>query len=544
MTLALRRAAPAALLCALPTSASAQSASGSDAITKLVPEGTCVLVVVPSLDRFAKKVHRAASVWESFDVDAEITNLELPFSPKKIDHARPLAICIDLPANLEAEPVTTLLLPSPTPQELIEELQPAGTPWHVSSEGGYVILSLSTDVKHGDAPAAIASGLPAGEIVARVDVKAIVARFQTMIDAYLAVLQARLAYEAREDGPIAAVMIQVLGIALRTSADSGETLDLALRLDGHRCELFSSLTTLEASKLAALGSKEKTALPSMSRFLDADAPMSWLVGLDPATFAARSRSAIESFQQHLPEPMRAGFGDSLRSLDDLAAVMGNAVCIGGHASSDGIRCAAYLQSKDPKKLIASCRSTLQSIPRVSIGEPKEETIEGVATTRTRLQVDPKVFAGADLDGAEFLKRILGKDGLQLSFATKSDVTAVVLGGDDEYQRASIARLGLQPHSQVVGVERALGRVGGMNPALVVNYDLGKLVREIGTLNPDGPPRDFQAFPNLPSNVTCCLGVDGRTIEAGMSIDVPELAAFKIAWEKALEVESAEPTKKR
>lgn len=559
------------MLCALASPLRAQTAGASDALAKLVPEGTAVYVQAPSLERLGAAIQKIVGAFDkekaqSFDLDAMIREGGLPVSPANIDHGKPLAFCLVLPETQGGEPSPAVLLPSANPDALVKEVSGAGMPFKTSVENGYVTLSMAPDAKKSAGPAAIATGLPAGEISARVDVKRLVAHFRPMIDMGLAQLQMAMTSMPPEatNGMDVGPMLKLYSDGMRAVVDSGQTLDLALRLDGNRCEIASIFTAQEKSALAEYGSKEKTDAKALARYADAGAPVGVVFGADPASLAKKLRPLIDAAITAYPEPLRSDFKKAMGSFDDLAAAMGSGVSGGGNVSPDGLRYSIYMRPKEPKKLVEIYRTAFKSMPSATLSDPKEETVDGVPVTRMRLKIDPKAFAdalakqkadakpgaadakpGAKDPSAEMqklLEKMYGKDGLQLCVGTKGDTTTVVIGGDDAYLKSAIARLS-SPGQAVPGIARGLDQVGDLNPCMVLNYDIGKMMHDMQGLMGDAFPADKMKFPDTPATVTSWLGVDGRIFRGAMSVDLAELGAFASAMKGAENAKAPAPTKK-
>jgi hypothetical protein len=415
------------------------------------------------------------------------------------------------------------------------------------------------EAKKSAGPAAIASGLPAGEMSARVDVKRLVAHFRPMIDMGLAQMQMAMASMPPEatNGVDVAPMLKLYSDGMRAVVDSGQTLDLALRLDGNRCEIATVFTAQEKSALADYGSKEKTDVKALARYADASSPVGVVFGSDPASLAKKLRPLMDAALTAYPEPLRSQFKAAMGSFDDLAAVMGSAVCGGGNISAEGLRYYIYLRPKDPKKLVEIYRTMLKSMPSATLNDVKEDTVDGVPVTRMRLKIDPKAFADAlakqsasakpgakdpAADMQKLLEKMYGKDGLQFCVGTKGDTTTVVIGGDDAYLKSAVARLS-SPGQVPAGIARGLDQIGDLNPCIVFHYDIAKMMHDMQGLMADAFPADKMKFPDSPATVTSWLGIDGRIFRGAMSVDLAELGAFAAAMKGAEDAKAPAPPKK-
>jgi hypothetical protein len=557
----LRRLAPAVLLLAFARDVRAQVAPAGDALGKLVPEGTAVYVQAPSLDRLGNAVRKVIAAFDkekaqSFDIDEMLEKGELPLSPKNIDHQKPLAFCLVLPATQGGQPSPVFLLPATDAEALKKDIAATGMPLMTSVSGSYVTVSMSPDTKPA-AAAAIANGMPAGEIAARIDLKRLVAHFRPMIDMGLSQLQMAMAGASQQapGGMDVGPILKMYSEGIRSVVDSGETLDLALRLDGNRAEIASNLTAQEKSALAEFGSKEKTDVKSLARFLDSGSPITMAFGMDSAAMAKRVKPMIDVACSAYPEPLRSDFKKMMAGYDELAAQMGSAACGSGSVSASGMRFAIYMHPKDPAKLVAAYKSMLKSTSSFKVSEPKDEMLDGQPVTRMRVQVDSKVLADAleksapaktpgattpTPDIKAMIESIYGKDGLQFTIAPRGDVTAVVVGGDDAFVKSSIAKIAAKGQPPA-GVARGVEQVGDLNPCFVLQYDIGKMMHEMQGLMAEGMPAGV-SFPNQSATLTSWIGVDGRTFKGAMSVDLSELGAFATAMKNAEDAKSPAPKK--
>jgi len=528
----------------------AQTAPAGDALAKLVPEGTAVFVQAPSLQRLDAAIRRVMTAFEpeeaaSFDIDTMLAGMELPGSPKEIDHSRPFAFCLVLPATAGTPPSPAFLVPAVSADALVRSITESGMPMTTKVENGYVTVSVSPEIQHAAAPAPIALGLPAGDVVARVDLERLVAHFRPMIDMGLGQMEMMMtSMPAQATGGIqVGPLMKIYVDCMRSIVESGETLDLVLRLEGNRMEVTSTLRAKEGSALASFASKEKTDTKALAPYLDPKAPMGFLIGLDSVAMVERLKPFIDATLAIYPEPMRTDFQKMMGSYDEMVAQMGSGMSCTGSLAADGMRVAVYLRPRDPHKLLAAYRTMLTSMPSLKVDAPKEENVDGLSVTRMRIQVDAKAYAGALAKAANtgqkrngnqgvdpaaevqaMLEKLYGKDGLTLTLATKGGVTAVVVGGDDAFQRASLARLST-PGQVPAGVARGLDQVGNLNPCFLVQYDFGRMMNSMEGLMGPAFSQSGLEFPDLSASITSWLGVDGRVWKSAMSADLNELGAF-------------------
>jgi hypothetical protein len=546
----LLRLAPALLLFSSqgqPSKPAPDPARGGDALAKLVPEGTVVYVQALSLDRLGAAIRKTMGAFasgeaEKFDIDKMLGEMEMPGSAKEVDHGKPIAFCLVLPASPDAEPTPVFLVPALSPESFAKSLAGSGKPVTTAVEGGYVSVALSPGVKRGSGPAAIATGLPAADVAARIDAKRLIEQFRPMIDMGLEQLQSSMpAMPAQATGGMdVAQLMKAYMDAVRSVIDSAQTLDVVLRLDGDRLELTGALTVAEKSQLADLGSKEKTEAKALGRLVDPEAAFGGVYGLDAPALLKRFKPMMDGLFAVYPEPMRTAFKKMMEHADEFAAQCGSAACVNGDMSGSGMRYVCYLHPRDPAKLLSLYRTTMSSVPGLTVEEPKDDRIDGIPVTRMRVHVDAKSMAPAEA-GAEFremVEKLYGKDGLAVSFATKGELSALVIGGDDGYLKSCLARFsggGKLPS----GYERALEQVSDQNPCFAIQYNLGRVMRGMQELMGDSLPGGAMT-PMLAATFTVSGGVEGRNLHGGFSVDLAELGTAV----KAMTGEMSRPSDRR
>lgn len=546
---ALRRTVPAVALLTLPA-LHAQAPAADVPLAKLVPEGTAVFIQIPSLEQLGVSAHKvlaavAPEMADNFDVDDLLGKMDIPGSPKDIDHKKPLAFCLVLGTQPGAQPMPTILVPVVSAESFVKSVADAGVAMKTAVAGSYVVVSASPSATPNATPAAITNGLPTGDVVCRLDMKRLVTAFRPFIDMGLAQAAPAMAAAAAQSSPgmdMTPIMNSYIS-GFKTFLDSSETLDFALRLDGTRLELATAFTAAEKSALADFGSKEKTDVRTLARFVDPSASMTFATGLDQPAMWKRMKPFLDSVFTSYPEPMRAEFQKMIAGIEPLLADLGSGLSGSADFASDGMHYAMYLHPRDPAKLLELYKSMFASCSFAKLDEMKQSTIDGLQVSRSRLHVDssklvPAASAGATGQNGEqiahMMDAIYGKDGLAFAYATKGDVTAVVLGGDDAFLRSSLARLST-PGAAPAVLARGLEQVGSCNPSFVLHYDLGKVMQWARQIMPANPA--MPEIPALDMKLGIWGGIDGRTWRGAMATDVVELGT---AVRKMRELETAKP----
>jgi general secretion pathway protein G len=174
------------------------------------------------------------------------------------------------------------------------------------------------------------------------------------------------------------------------------------------------------------------------------------------------------------------------------------------------------------------------MPGLAFTDLPEREVAGVKVRGLRFQLDfpalvkslseedvPK-DAQPQLDA--LLEKFFGKDGLSIQVATKDGTSVMVLGGDEEYLRASIVRISSKGAPPPF-VARALQQVGDLNPCMIVRYDLGRMMGGMKDLVEAMLPGGTSDFPTFALSLTAWGGVDGRVWRGAFVVNLSEMAAL-------------------
>jgi general secretion pathway protein G len=523
--------APALLALALQT-----PAQPAVTLADLVPKNTVAFVQVPSLERAARFAGRMAQVFgpsgaPAIDVPALLSMIEIPGDPGAIDPARPFGICLLLEEAAGAQPLPAFLVPVRDAQAYLKSLGEGG---HAVAKGGYVCVGLAGLPELPSAPAAIARGLPEGEIAARIDLGRLIDQFGETIDQGLNELEAQAgALPASAPGGIDTTPVMGAYVDwIHDLVDSAETLDLALRLEGDELELGLALTNAEGSALSNFGSKEKTGLRALAGLLETDSGLSMLMGMDAASLMKRFQPFFDALPAVYPEPMRPAMKQLFEHMADFYGFMGTAQAASMDFTDSGMRYRVYSKGGDPLKLLDVYRKLGDSLPGFEFRELAEREVAGLKVSGMRLKFDiaamMKGLEGKDqalppeLDS--MMAKLFGKDGLALQVASKDGLSVMVMGGDEEYLRSSLARMSSKSAPPPF-LARALQQVGDLNPCLIVRYDLGRMMTGIKDLVANMVPLGAGAFSPIALSFSAWGGVDGRVWRGAMAANLSEIAAL-------------------
>lgn len=508
-------------------------------LADLVPRNTIAFVQAPSLERAAQFVGRIGSAFgppggPKIDAATLMAMVEMPGDVSAVDLARPVGVCLVLEETVGAEPLPVFLVPVSDADKYQKSVAKGGSGMQVVAKGGYACVGLGAVPELPSAPAAIAKGLPEGEIAARIDLGRLVEQFREPIDQGLNELEAEgESLGAAVPGGIdAKPVLGAYADFLRDIVDSVETLDLGLRLDGDVIETGFALTNAEGSALSNFGSKEKTGLRALAGLLETDSGMSMLMGMDMAALMKRFQPLLDAMPSAYPEPMRPAMKQLMSHVPEFYGLMGTAQAAGMDFTDTGMRYRVYTRGGESVKLLQAYRTLAGSMPGFSFTEvpPREVTGVKIEGLRFKLDLDTLAKLSAEKDEvgkADFQKmmdKLLGKDGLLIQVASKDGTTMMVMGGDDEYLRASLARISARPEPPAF-LARALQQVGDLNPCMIVHYDLGRMLGGMQDLMADVMPMGTLGIPSIALATTMWGGVDGRVWRGALELNLSEIAAL-------------------
>jgi hypothetical protein len=516
-------------------------------LADLVPKNTVAFVQAPSLERAAKFVQRLQSTFEpkpgpQLDGAKLLAMLSIPADPSAVDFTKPVGVCLVLEAGPGAQPLPTLLIPVSDGEKITKSLQQPGAPWKAVVKGGYACIGMGMAPELPSAPAKIARGLPEGEIAARLDLKTLIAQYREQIDEGLNAVEEQggaMAASQSVAGINPAPMMGAYVDILRDFIDSAETLDLGLRLEGDGLELGMALVNAEGSAFSDLGSKEKTGARSLGSLLDPNASVSAVFGMDMVAMMKRFQPLLDVVPDMYPETLRPAMKQLFGHMGEFYGLMGTSMAGSFDFAPDGVRYSAFLDCKDPAKLLGLYHEMLKSMPGFGSEELPAREVDGAKVSGFHMKMDlaelakqmgGKAPAEAELDQMDqMMKKLFGPDGMTLRVATKDGKTAVVIGGGDDYLHATLARMSAK-HETPAFVARGLAQVGDLNPCFVIHYDLGRMMEGLKNTMGDIIPGGFGAMPSMALTISAWGGVDGRTWRGALGCNLAELAALQNAKE--------------
>lgn len=524
------------LLVSLLTLAPSFPPAAQNPLGPLVPKDTVVLLQVPSLDGLVAGARRTIAAFdpsnkETIDAEHLLKNMDFPGDTSQIDPKRPLGLCLTMARDPGATPQPVYLVPARSSAAYVQSLaKPERTITSVVL-GDYVLVAAeSSGITCDGSAAAMAQNLPAGELVARVDLARLIEQFRPMIDPMLDQVEAA-SEQAASGAPGGMNVAPVMGMymdGVRDFLDSAQTLDAAVHLAGSRMDIAFDLANKPGSVLAGFGSKEKTDIRSLARMFDTNAAINVLAGMDLVEMAKHFGPLYEALPEMYPEPLRPAMKQVFARMGEFNAQMGSAMCVSADFGADGLRIGYLMRPKDAGKLLATYKSMLSGMTGVMFEALPDTTLDGAPVTSWRVRPDAKMLEtlGATPEAQkqlpEMMKLVYGKDGMLVRLVPKGEYFAMVMGGDDAFLRSTLARIGAGSAALPAPVQRALDQIGNMSPCFVMHYDLGKLMKGISGLMSSVEPGAADEMPALNLSVLAWGGVDGPIWHGALGADLDEI----------------------
>jgi hypothetical protein len=244
---------------------------------------------------------------DEFSVEQILATVSVPGAAELIDRTKPIAMCMVLPEQAGAALESVYLVPATSGKEYADSVAPSGGTGTARIEGDYVLASASVGLPPAAKDAKIASALPVGDLVLRLDVARLCEHYRAVIDQGLGMVESQMesASAAAMGGVNMAPAFELYVDFFRAILDSGESFEVAVRLDGARFEQAVALTARAGSALAGYASKERTDARALARYVDPDASLSMVVGSDMVAMTKRFRRS--RLHRDVSEPLRAGF---------------------------------------------------------------------------------------------------------------------------------------------------------------------------------------------------------------------------------------------
>lgn len=525
----------------------------SSTLASLVPIDAVAYVEAASLQEVDGLLREFSSMADDPMVSAMAkTDMLLPMiagsgNVELIDRSRPFALAVTL-SSAESEPQPVFFVPCLDPEAFAKSMGSLPGAPVPRVEGDYVVIAQSSDYRPGGSPHALATNVPKGQVVARVDLASVIDRVRPMLEGAFA--QAGGMAQMQGLGESEAAMLEGVQANSETFLDSAETLEMGFSIERGELDFTLAFTAKEGSELAGFSASGTTHMARLATYLDPEAAFSFCAGADAAFFSERVEPFVEEMLQGTPEGEQvAAFFPIFTSV---RRTLGTTFAVSGDLGREGARFTWFCKPRDETSFLELLTGGLHALdgqaPYMSLQGPTRSTVGDVAVTEWSFEVPE---AGDELDSErvgrqrEEIAEIFGTEELVLRMASNGDHMALVFGGDDDYFQEAVRKLsGNGSAGMNSGLERAVSWVGTANPAFAATFDFAKVTAQAQDLmlrltelqlGPDSLEGAGIEMPTLPENpvpLTYYGAIEGRTWRIGVVADLVGIAEVARSMEES------------
>jgi len=509
--------------------------AAQDAFQNLIPDDAMGVVYIKSLGDLEAKAKRLANLFvegsgDEIDFQGLVAmGLEVD---DELDMTKPAALVLGAPSDGMDEPTPVLIIPFKNSKEAADSLNSTGMfDTDAVARGSHVAFSPIGAYKSGSKPCKLLATLPGADVVMRVDLESLIARYKDDIGMVMEMMSDEMMAEAEREGAGAAQAIEPMIAFIHQVVDSARLADVTLNIDGTKVDVRSALTVGQGTPLGKSVAMGSAALPSLAGFLPASHPVAALMSFDMEAMIKMFMPMYDAMAEEMPEEFGEAFKGTMRANLEMAALIGDGIAFSIGTGSKGIEVLQVVTSDDPAALVEKWVQTLQADYLKDMGlvfkVGDAKAVAGAATVRqATVTMDWDVFSemfGAPAGMADMVEPMLeamfGSKDLKFSLGTSGKNVVMALGGDGTLFEKSIAGAGAK------GVLGNTLKRAGAAPAFVYAMDLRGVMKSASAMAERMDMGD--EIPNLGNGAPCPVGVyAGRTglvFSAGMHADLGQIA---------------------
>ena len=441
-----------------------------------------------------------------------------------VDRNRPVGIAMAMPED-GMQPTPTLILPVGDPALFARSLTLAPGNALPEVREHYVGISLSPDYRPMPAPNDMSRDLPDTGFAMRIRMEPIMPMLRPGMQQAQA--QARKAAEASG----VSMAGYTAGVDFSMSmVESLEILDLGFEMQGEQVDIRFGMQFAEGSQMALEPTTGAASLAELAGYLSQEDTFSMVAAWDRDFLRQTVTPMLDqvlSFAESDEE--RASF-EAIAKVLNMAPMFGHQVALSGHIEVGHTRSAFFFHPEAPDALFQAFPVALEGLDLESAGMVVSalEEVEFEGGRRAHLTLS---LAAGDGDPVQQRQReafglLWGGTDIELVLASKDGHMAVLIGGDDEWRDAHLARLGHPGTAPGGPLGEALRNVE--NDAVCMVYQVDMLGVMSGTLQLMAehmgldPSQDLATLreragaDTLP--ITVFAGIQGTRWTGGMSVD--------------------------
>lgn len=517
-------------------------------LAALVPEGTHMLVLAPSIEGLVAKLR---TVVGAFDKDAaeqvsvEMLLEQMPIGPL-VDTAKPMAMAVSLPNGPEGpSPDMTFLCAVTDLAQAEEQVKSMGME-SMPSSGMFVALRMGPEpaMRPAEVPA-IARNLAAGDLAVRIDLAGLIALYRDMADGMLAEMDSVMDDMPTAGTPGLDVMMDGMKKSMKDFLDGAETLDVAMAIDGTTVHWKALLTGKDGSELTKTWSGPAGDGGKMAAGLPADFPLAMLMSFDIQKLYDWIEPMMGTYFDMMPEDARPRMQALWTKAVGLSEYMGDHHAIAYDFGEQGVRAVTVSGLKDAEKfwqgydalLAGSDYTELMSAFGMEMVVLPMTEVAGIQIRHFRMTFDVEKMMKSNPSVGEvppemvemmqgMFDRMLGKNGLEMHAANVRGKLVTVVG--NQALLASVLRRVASGEAATDSAMAQAIRVAGGNPSFLVRVELRALLAGLfGMVREMMPPEQAEAIPAMPEGgpipMLLYASLAGRYAAGGYVMDAGALA---------------------
>jgi hypothetical protein len=469
-----------------------------------------------------------------------------------LDTTRPIGLALQLSPN-SVDLLASLLLPSSDPESMVAANAAnatAETPMFTQIIGSYVAISEHAFGPRANGRSRLLDGGPRGLLTARIDLVALIEKYRPVILMGVDQLQHMADSGALDDPSLPYSMEALIDPSLEfldDLLDSADLLDITLERGSSDLALNFALINRAGSALSKYARAEKVDYRELAGHLAPEAMMQMLVSMDYAAMYESIWPMYDGMLEQMEDSGQtsaeyvAAFRSYMANAKTSLSTMGPVAAASIDMHADGMRMSALYGSSAPQDLLRVMRDLLEDPALKAMGwsggAPQEFEFDSIKGLRFNAQflaqslMQTRPPASVDTpDPLQMLEHFMSTIGaaqeMQYSWLPMPKHLALAAGGDDAWHEGMLRRL-LSGGKAPTTLAAQLSTIEGRNPAMLVQVDIGRLMRLSAELdaarNPEAAERAqrlqaMQELGNAAVPATLHWGLRDVTWSAGLCVD--------------------------
>lgn len=521
--------------------------SAANRIARLVPANTAMYVQIESFAKFDALLDRLGRSSDEYgrqiDEAARAVHRMIPGDERQVLRDQPIGIAVTLPAD--RPPELTFVLPVKDVIAYKRSLQIAPHLPQPIYDGVYLSVTQAALFERAREPVAIALGLPADTLAARIDVARLDRRFGSQIRLALAAFDPedpawRMAGWNASPRALSALDSSIYPMLYALSV--GQQFDLSFDVRGDRLQVRCAVETREAGALAAWTASEPVDLMPFARQLVASDTFAFVGGCERKALVERLAALLTS-----DELERERVGNLLASFADRFGSIG---ALSGSLGDGDSHFALHVRANNDPAFPHQLASTFELFSRSGLGvevvSKRRADFEGVTVEDLTVHFDAASMCALTgertddiaavqtrLDGLCF--SLFGAESVRVRIAAFGERALIAVGNDEVWFRRTLLWAKEDKDMTPPDVRAAIEHLGETRAGAIVRVELARWLEELdewrlrlsALTNPSQRVRrssESRVHALDPRPLTLHVGAEGRRLSIGLSVGLASAPA--------------------